>query len=98
MLTKTFQSAEQVQTALSMIGITSAYGRLAAVITPAETATSIREHLDFLTHRRNVIVHEGDLARLMRPQSIKRGGITKAEVRTELDWIRGFTLAVDSIT
>jgi hypothetical protein len=97
-LTKTFQSADQVQDALSMIGISSAYVVLAAAIKPAEPPASIKARLNALTHRRNAIVHEGDLARLMRPQTIKRGQLTNADVRDELDWIRGFILAVNKIT
>lgn len=97
-LRKTFQSADQVQEALSMIGLTKAYPSIAAVISPSETATSIKEHLNKLTHRRNAIVHEGDLSRLMRPQNIKRGSITAAEVRVEIDWVRGFVLAVDAVS
>lgn len=97
-LTKTFQSADQVQTALSMIGISKAFPAIAAAIVPSETPAAIKGHLNKLTHRRNAIVHEGDLTRLMRPQTVKRGSLDASDVRTELDWIRKFILAVDGVT
>lgn len=81
-----------------MIGVAKAFPSLSSVIVPSQTPNVIKEHLNRLTHRRNAIVHEGDLARLMRPQTIKRGGMIATDVRIELDWIRTFVVAVDLIT
>ena len=81
-----------------MIGISGAYAALSSALVPSEPPAAIKSHLNRLTHRRNLIVHEGDLTRLMRPRTIKRGDITNAQVVDELEWIRRFITAVDSIT
>lgn len=98
LLRMTFQSASQVEKALALAGIAKPWSKLAATISPPETVATIRAHLNQLAHRRNLIVHEGDLKRLIRPQSITRESIYPADVANELAWIRRFITAIDSLS
>lgn len=94
LLTKTFQSADAVKTGLEMAGVHDVWTKLAAAITPPESKAAIIGRLGTLAHRRNRIVHEGDLKRQIRPRSIARDDLSAADVRAELDWIRRFVAAL----
>lgn len=94
LLAITFQSARQVGDALAMLGVTKCWSKLAAAITPASTPAEIQEQLNHLAHRRNKIVHEGDLSRLVRPQRITRESIRRVDVDEDLAWIRSFIEAL----
>ncbi len=56
---KTFQSADNISQALSFIGITLIWNKVARAI--KMTATDIRTELNVIVDRRNRIVHEGDI-------------------------------------
>lgn len=94
----TFQSATQVEKALTLAGVSKPWSSLAGAITPSEAPAAIKTHLNQLAHRRNLIVHEGDLKRLIRPQKISREDIFAPHVATELDWIRRFVAAVAAVS
>lgn len=96
-LRMTFQSAQQVEKAMTTVGIARPFAKLSTAIVPSEAPAAIKAHLNQLSHRRNLIVHEGDLRRLMRPQKITRQSITASFVREELDWIRRFVAAMDVV-
>jgi hypothetical protein len=44
-----------------------------------------------------MVVHEGDLVRLMRPQSIKREKLLRNELDDDIAWVRRFLTAVDTV-
>jgi hypothetical protein len=97
LLTLTFQSAEQVQTALSLAGVAKAFEQLAAAMVPSSTPSEVKEKLNSLSHRRNKIAHEGDLTRLLRPQRITRETIARQDVDNDLVWIRRFLDALQIV-
>ncbi|MFZ5938295.1 HEPN domain-containing protein, partial [Pseudomonas sp. HS6-2] len=68
LLTETFQSFEQVGTAMSMAGITEGWKKVSAEI--GETSPEIKKRLNHIVHRRNQIVHEGDVMRKSRPRNV----------------------------
>lgn len=70
-LRMTFQSAAQVEKALTLVGVAKPWASISAAISPSEPAVAIKAHLNQLAHRRNLIVHEGDLKRLMvKPRDV----------------------------
>lgn len=69
-LAMTFQSARRWDTGFAMSGIWKGVSRTAAAMPPPESRTSVEDRLNRSSHRRNKIVHEGDLVRMMRPQRI----------------------------
>ncbi|WP_157749540.1 hypothetical protein [Jatrophihabitans sp. GAS493] len=94
----TFQSARQWETGFAMLGVAKGLARAAAAMTPPETRSAVEERLNRLSHRRNKIVHEGDLMRMMRPQRIKREVLSRGEVDDDVAWVRRFLIAVDAIS
>lgn len=92
----TFQSARQWETGLALLGIRKGLAAAGQAMTPAEDRSSIVARLDGLSHRRNKIVHEGDLRRLVRPRKITREQLLRGDVDRDLDWIRRFLVAMDS--
>jgi hypothetical protein len=69
LLTMTFQNARQVVEALTMIGLSKPWSRIAAAMPNDTTPTEVQRKLNSISHRRNKIVHEGDLRR----QALSRG-------------------------
>ncbi|MFB8314728.1 HEPN domain-containing protein [Streptomyces sp. NPDC055961] len=98
LLTMTFQSARQVEKALQMLGVTRCWKQLAPVMNPPTTPADLQKRLNSLSHRRNKIVHEGDLLRQDRPRKVGHEKITAVEVKADLDWIEAFVAALDQVT
>lgn len=97
LLTMTFQNARQVEAALAMIGITKSWSRIVEAMPSETTAAELQERLNSLSHRRNKIVHEGDLLRQMRPRAVKRELITFDFVSESLAWLRSFIEAIEVV-
>lgn len=97
MLTQTFQDARSVENGLVMLGVDKCWSRLSSSIKPSESPSELRDHLNRLSRRRNVIVHEGDIFRQMRPRRIRRNRLPAAEIRDELSWIRRFVDALSVV-
>lgn len=94
LLKMSFQSARGVENGLGMVGVQQCWKNLNKQIQPHETATDIKTRLNALAHRRNQIVHEGDLVRLVRPRSVRVSDIERSRVRDDLAWIRRFVAAL----
>lgn len=97
LLTMTFQNARSVERGLSLIGIRSGLSAVAAAMAGAETRNSIKDRLNRLSYRRNMIVHEGDLRRLVRPQQVTRNVLRRADVEDDIRWLRSFIGALDAV-
>lgn len=67
---ESFQSSKQIENSLSQIGITKIWTKLAPLL--SLTPEDIKIKLDLLVHRRNQIVHEGDLDHLHCIREIAR--------------------------
>ncbi|WP_198391681.1 HEPN domain-containing protein [Burkholderia ubonensis] len=95
LLKETFQSYEQVAIAFSWAGIEKPWSRVAAKL--IIQADDIKSRLNSLVHRRNQIVHEGDIARSSRPQTLKYNAVAHAEVVADVDWIESLIAAIEQV-
>lgn len=97
-LQMTFQSARQWEEGFALLGVSSGLRAAGAAMTPAASKADVEAELNRLSHRRNLIVHEGDLRRLVRPQSVSYNTLTRRQVEDDLAWIRRFLVAADSVS
>lgn len=97
LLTMTFQSARQWDYGFVLLGIRSGLTQTGRAMSPSETKGAIEGRLNALSSRRNKIVHEGDLVRKMRPQTIKREKLLRPDLDDDIAWIRRFLTAVDTL-
>lgn len=88
-LTDTYQSAKGVETAMSLLGATNYWGVIVKKTGDAKVEDS-KARLNEIVHRRNRIVHEGDLMRQSRPRLPQLQAITADETGEVLVWIRRF--------
>ena len=95
LLRMTFQSRGAVERGFRMLGISDCWNKLAVEM--VYSAVDVRARLDQIVWRRNLIAHEGDLVRQLRPQYIQREAIECKEVREHLDWIADFLDAASAI-
>lgn len=96
-LAMTFQSPKGFEDAMQMLGVKSCWTLLSAHMQGAESGAELRVHLGRLYEQRNMVVHEGDLRRLLRPQIVDHHERYHKEVKEMLDWISAFIDAVDLI-
>ena len=97
LLTMTFQNARQWDHGFDLLGIRSGLTKTGRAMTPAKPKASLETRLNSLSHRRNRVVHEGDLVRKMRPQTVKREKLLRAELDDDMAWVRRFLTAVDTV-
>lgn len=97
LLTMTFQSGRQWDMGFQMLGVGNGLTLTARALTPPLTRAAVETRLNSLSHRRNCIVHEGDLLRQMRPRTVKRSKLLRSSVDDDLAWIRSFVAAADGI-
>lgn len=95
LLRETFQSYEQVGNALAMAGIERAWPKVADEM--GETNTAIKATLGALVHRRNQIVHEGDVMRASRPRKLRFNQIVHETTEDEVDWVESLLAAVEAV-
>ena len=95
LLKETFQSYEQVGQAFSLAGIEKGWTRTATVL--GMRADDIKTRLNQLVHRRNQIVHEGDIMRASRPQKLQYNDVEQAEVLSDVDWIEQLVTAIEQV-
>jgi hypothetical protein len=95
LLQETFQSYEQVGNAFALAGIRKAWGQVAAHLTDQPSA--IKSRLNRLVHRRNQIVHEGDIMRGSRPRDIHFNPIDATEVSQDVDWVETLIGAMQQV-
>jgi len=95
LLKETFQSYDQVATAFAIAGIEKAWTRVAAEL--GEDQTNIKKWLNNLVHRRNQIVHEGDLVRASRPRGLRFNKISHVDVRDNIEEVASLIDAMDKV-
>ena len=78
-----------------MVGVTDCWRKVGLAInrTPAQSMSDLRHIVD----RRNQIVHEADLIRMVRRQTIRRNAVNPDEIEDHIDWLDDFVDALDSI-
>lgn len=94
-LSMTFQSYSQVAGAFSLAGIEKSWSKIAAET--KEPASQIESRLNGLVHRRNQIVHEGDIMRMSRPRAIRHNPVDHAEVSAEIDWVEHLLASMQTV-
>lgn len=95
LLRETFQSFDQVASALALAGIEKGWSRTAEKI--GCTANDIKERLNRIVHRRNQIVHEGDITRASRPQNLKYNSVEHDSVVDDVTWIKRLPTAIEEV-
>lgn len=95
LLTETYQSYDQVARALAIAGMKKAWPEIAVEL--GETVEENRKWLNTLVHRRNQIVHEGDLERASRPRKLKFNEIDQAEAKREVEWVKSLIKAIENV-
>lgn len=95
LLKETFQTSEQVANALAMAGVDKAWSKIAPEL--GEKPEDVKKRLDSLVHRRNQIVHEGDMKRASRPQRLKFNDIDHVKAQDSIDWVDTLIKAMDKV-
>ena len=95
LLRETFQSYDAVGSAMAMAGVDKAWSSVAQKM--GCSADDIKNRLSVIVHRRNKIVHEGDLRRLARPRKIQHSPIDLANVQEEIDWLDKLLAAIAQV-
>ncbi|MBX3726103.1 MAG: hypothetical protein KF823_09305 [Xanthomonadales bacterium] len=95
LLKETFQSFDQVAKAFSLAGVKEPWSRIAAHL--GEKSPAIKSRLDNLVHRRNQIVHEGDIARASRPQKLKYNDMDHAQTENDVAWIENLIKSAEAV-
>jgi RiboL-PSP-HEPN len=95
LLKKTFQSFDEVSTAFSLAGIERGWSRVAEKL--GISSEDIKLRLNNITHRRNQIVHEGDITRASRPRRLRYNKINHATVMSDVDWIEQLLKCVEKV-
>lgn len=96
-VSRTFQSPRGITEALAMLGVKKPFAALAQMIDPSQTASEIEAKLGHIVHRRNQIVHEGDLRHPSRPRTIRRESISPDQAQNDLQWLRSLVDAIDRL-
>ncbi|MFT3715662.1 MAG: hypothetical protein QM774_06865 [Gordonia sp. (in: high G+C Gram-positive bacteria)] len=80
----TFQSSRGVERGMRLLDVRNPFAKVEAHFTPPQSKSELQQRLDRIVHRRNQIVHEGDLQRQSGPRHIKREPVDKAKVADDL--------------
>lgn len=91
-----FQSWREVEYAFSLIGVNNLEARLRAPFGVASLA-HIQAQLNSIAHRRNRIVHEGDLVRHARGGKVRRRELDTNTVRVALDFLDTFVGNLEAV-
>jgi len=97
LLSQTFQSYEGVGKAMAMAGLSNGWTNIAQQMGNDTSPADIKNRLNQIVKRRNQIVHEGDLRRLVRPRNIEYNQIDAAEVDDDLNWMQQLIDAIDQV-
>ena len=92
---ETFQTYIQVEQAFCLAGIDKGWSKVAQEL--STKAEDIKTRLGALVHRRNQIVHEGDIRRAARPRTVSYNDIDHDTVVKEVDWVGQLLKAMGKI-
>jgi len=95
LLKKTFHSSIQVGDGLAAARISGAWKRISEAID--EPAAELKKRLDQIVMRRNQIVHEGDMRRLVRPRNVSFNDVTQKSATADVDWMESLLDAIDEL-
>jgi len=97
LLRDTFQTYEGVSRALHLAGRKKEWPEIGQHMNPERTPDEIKERLNAIVIRRNQIVHEGDYARLEKPQGPRRNEMTSRQARSDIDFIEQIINAIHRV-
>jgi hypothetical protein len=97
LLRETFQSFDSVSRALRLAGRKKEWDAIGSRMSPERTPAEIKEGLNGIVRRRHQIVHEGDYARLDRPQNSRRNEMTTQQARADIDFIEQIIDAIHQV-
>jgi hypothetical protein len=66
-------------------------------MTPKHSTDEIKDRLNAIVKRRNQIVHEGDYARLEKPQGPRRNEMTSKQAKGDIDFIEQVINAIHEV-
>jgi hypothetical protein len=92
---ESYQSSRRVEEGLGLLGIQKGWTKISGAM--KEPAQDIKRRLDQIVHRRNQIVHEGDLRRLVRPRKLSFNKIEKGTISGDLDWVESLVTALAAV-
>jgi hypothetical protein len=95
LLKETFQSYDQVATAFAWAGVEKSWSRVADKL--GMQADAIKTRMNSLVDRRNQIVHEGDIARALRPRELKYNDIEHTQVIDDVNWVESLINAIEQV-
>ena len=95
LLKETFQSYDQIAVALSMAGVEKGWSKIGDEL--GQSPKQIKSWLSSLVHRRNQIVHEGDLQRQSRPHGLKFNKIAQNETVQQVDQVERLITAIEVV-
>jgi len=90
-----FQGSREIDGAVQMLGVRSIWGKLGQRM--SGSAEDIQGGLDTIVHRRNQIVHEGDVRRGSRADTVKCNAISSASTRKDILWLRKLVKTMDRV-
>jgi len=91
-----FQSWVDLEYAFELLGITTLASQLRAAYN-VQDVKSIRDKLNEIVYKRNLIVHEGDLVRHERGGKVRKLAISRQHVEDSLNFLDGFVAKLDSV-
>lgn len=97
LLRETFQTYEAVSRALRMAGRSKDWAAIGVRMSPERTPEDIRERLNEIVKRRNQIVHEGDYARLEKPQGPRRNEMTHRQAARDIGFVEQVINAIHAV-
>ncbi len=95
LLKETYQAYDQVANALACAGVKEAWTRIGKQLN--EKPVDTKAWLNALVHRRNQIVHEGDLKRASRPRHLRFNGIDQTTAVQEVDRMQRLIDAIEVV-
>jgi hypothetical protein len=95
LLKETFQSYDNVSTALALAGFKKGWSRVSELL--GVPCDEIKLGLGEIVHRRNQIVHEGDIVRLVRPRDLSYNDISHDEIAARVDWIEELIASIQAM-
>jgi hypothetical protein len=93
----TFQKPESVLSACQMLGVEDFWARAASEMPGSPDKQDVIFTLKDIALRRNQIVHEADLILKIKPKTITTRSIGATDTREQIEWIRNFVAAIDTI-
>lgn len=94
---KTFQSTEEINSAIQMLGVSDFWNNVVSQMGASWNKKKAMDNLNAAVRRRNQIVHEADFALMTRPRDPKLRDIRSKDVRKDLRFIRDFVTACEAI-